>query len=268
VSFNIRSSMTTAYIDCPRRAAASQWRKIITNMGYTLKPSKASIGAIVGISAHAASKAMMDHKLETGTDDVGPIEQNIEVGIVTLKKGMDTEIVFDDTTESQNTAEKQVAQLVRIFQFLIAPDIKPVYTEKYRNAAVADDVTFDGSCDGQETTGVIPDYKFGSKYRPCHAQLGGYSILKKTEDGKSATGLTQYHIPRTSLKKPAPDPSIIDYDVNVCERAAFAMINHIARDMRAFLKTQNPWAFPANPMSMMCSEKYCPAYKTNFCDIV
>lgn len=262
----IRSSMLPSYTDCPRRAAAQHWKKEITDMGYELKTLPNTIGGAVGDGVHAAAKYLLNNKLETG--QIGRVNDGIDLGMTTLEERSAGGVLFDSTTSSIRDAQKQCASLICIFAGTVTPNIAPLALEVYRKAQVLPDVEFGGSCDIETTASGIEDNKFGRICRPCQAQLGGYSILKKSDTGISATGLHQNHIPRTPMDKPAPAASIIKYAVDVCERMAYAMIMHITRDMKSFLKTQNPWAFPANPMSMMCSEKYCPAFKTNFCDIL
>jgi hypothetical protein len=262
----IRSSMLSSYTDCQRRAAAQHWKQEITEMGYTLKTLPNTIGGAVGDGVHAGAKFLLDRKRETG--QIGSVNDSIDLGMATLSEKSALGVRFDTNTVSMNEAEKQCASLIFIYANTVTPGINPFALEVYRKATVLPEVEFGGSCDIETVEEAIEDNKFGSKCRPCQAQLGGYSILKKSDTGISATELKQNHIPRTSTGKPSPVVEIIKYDVGMCERMAYAMIMHIARDMKAFLKTQNPWAFPANPMSMMCSEKYCPGFKTNWCEIL
>jgi hypothetical protein len=50
-----------------------------------------------------------------------------------------------------------------------------------------------------------------------------------------------------------------------CENVAMSLIRKLERDYKEFLETGDPNTFLANPASMLCSEKYCPAWGTGFC---
>jgi hypothetical protein len=262
---NIRSSMLTSYCDCPRRAAAKQWRKMLEDMGYTIKRLPFSIGAAIGTSVHVSSKLILDNKKNTGV--INNVSESIDLGISELDNQISEGIQYDSTTQTKNEAQQQIQTIIWTFGDHVAPTINPRETEIYRKAQIEPEITFDGSCDIETSEDAIIDTKSGARLRPCQAQLGGYSILKKSTSGTSASAVSQNYIPRTAVKKTFPGPINQIYDVGLCERAAFAMIHCIARDVKTFIKTQNPWSFPANPTSMLCSEKWCPAYKTNFCDL-
>ena len=57
------------------------------------------------------------------------------------------------------------------------------------------------------------------------------------------------------------------------ETAASNILRHIAGDLETFrngdpvrrILPGDPWAFQANPSSILCSPKYCPAFGTTFC---
>jgi len=57
------------------------------------------------------------------------------------------------------------------------------------------------------------------------------------------------------------------------ETAATNIIRHIEGDLRTFREGDparrilpgDPWSFVANPASILCSPKYCPAFGTQFC---
>jgi hypothetical protein len=44
-------------------------------------------------------------------------------------------------------------------------------------------------------------------------------------------------------------------------------IKYVIRDIENFQKIKKPSVFMANPMSMRCGAKYCPAYNTDWCEI-
>ena len=261
----IRASMLPSYADCPRRGAAKQWRSIITEMGFTLKYLPPSIGAAIGTGCHEASKIMVGHKM-AGTKHNK--NDAIDSAIASMQAETVEGVNMDQTTTSINDAEKQIRLLVTAFDNDVLPVIHPVEIETQCEASVTEDVTFSGRFDILQENEEIDDWKFGSKLSYYGSQLGGYSILKKSKTGKSVKQVSIYHLPRTSIKKVYPGTKRHIFDLASCEKAAYYTIRKIEVEMQKFIQTQNPWCFPANPMSMMCSEKYCPAYKTSFCDMV
>ena len=63
------------------------------------------------------------------------------------------------------------------------------------------------------------------------------------------------------------------HDVTGAEVAAMAVLRRIDADIRAFrfgdpergVAPGEPWAFLANPMSKLCSDRWCPAWGTSWC---
>jgi hypothetical protein len=261
---NIRASMLPSYNDCPRRAAANQWRPIITEMGFALREVSTSIGAAVGTSCHEAAKLMIECKMQGTQHKMTDI---IDAAFSNLHKGTVAGVTLDNTTTSINEAEKQISVLALAFERDVLPSTESVELELQMKARITDDAEFTGRCDTEQVDETIDDWKYGSKMRYYGSQLGGYSILKKSRTGKSAKRVSIYHLPRVSVKKSYPGTARYFYNVESCEVAAFYAIQRIKADIDKFIKTQNPWIFPANPMSMMCSEKYCPAFGTSFCEL-
>ena len=108
------------------------------------------------------------------------------------------------------------------------------------------------------------DLKTGALIRPYQSQLGAYNLLLRSNDYPvERCGIT--FIKRAPKTKPQPPAIRQEYDVETCERAAFATIGAIQHDVAAFEKSGDPFAFQANPMSLMCSQRYCPAWGTGFC---
>jgi hypothetical protein len=81
------------------------------------------------------------------------------------------------------------------------------------------------------------------------------------------------YVKRVAVTQPQPDPVAIARNIAAAESAASNIMRTIARDMRVFLHGDaerrispgDPWAFQANPSSILCSAKWCPAHGTSFC---
>ncbi len=74
------------------------------------------------------------------------------------------------------------------------------------------------------------------------------------------------YIPRGADGRPQKEAETIEYDRGACLRHAVGTIKRIKRAVLEFRQTGDPEAFPANPMSQLCTNKYCSARGTSFCD--
>lgn len=260
---NIRASALPDYFDCPRRSAANLLNTELKAAGYQLKWTPRNVAASVGTGLHSAAEyaldSLIDHQREPRESDC------IEYGIVSLKgeslKGME----FDETTPNINHAEKQIAQLTRSFIYEVMPKYELIDpdTEFQMKADIGGGITLSGKCDFVNSkslrdlkTGRISDYS---------AQAGAYSILNQAMGYNKPLYLVNDFLPRTAITKAYPGPTIIAYQVDEAEEAARQIIRHITAAMNEFKTSGDPWAFPANPKSMLCSEKYCKAFGTAFC---
>lgn len=263
MKITIRASITNSYHDCARRASIQIIRDAIRDAGYDLRNTMPSVGAAVGKGAHAGAAHIMVQK-RTGAQAHRDDWENIAID--EMRRGMTDGVTYDNTTPSATDGEKQIRAILRDYSARIAPEIEPDRIEEKRDPAKAvDGVYITGTSDVETIDNNICDYKTGI-YRPCHTQQGIYSLLRRTY-GAETRGVAVIHMPRTRLTKPYPGASWIRYDRQRCERLAWVTIQHIARDIRAFLETQNPQVLPCNPMSMMCNPKYCRAHGTAFCEI-
>jgi hypothetical protein len=267
---NIRSSSLPSYSDCPRRAASKAYKQQIETAGFTLRQLPSSIGAAIGTGVHrGASVKTTSIIYGESVSDRLCIDASIEEFRTLIVDGA----TMDNTTDSVNTGEKQIVQLVKSFIVQVAPDINPEFADqKYEPTLITipgveinEEITTSGSSDIETADGVIVDLKTGAKYQAHHAQMGDYALLKDKHSTTKSTGARCIYLPRTSIKKTYPGPMVFDYDLQFCKSAAMAIIKQVAGDYAAWLRTLSPWAFPANPMSVLCSDKYCPAWGTEFC---
>jgi hypothetical protein len=263
-TIQIHASTIPSYADCPRRSAAKAFGRLATDAGFEFKKSPAGIGAAVGTAVHSAADYIMQEKIKT--DVLGNLKNAVEIGIEGFKKEISDGVVWDTSTENQNAAEKQIDRLSNSFYAEIAPIIKPKNTEINYRAAIAEGFELTGRIDLEDCDESVHDWKTGAVLHSYHGQMGCYSLLKKSV-ALIPKELIIHYLPRVSIKKNYPGAQHIPYDRALCERAAWATLQIIMRDIKNFRRTQNPWSFAANPMSMLCSEKFCPAYKTQFCEM-
>jgi hypothetical protein len=159
-------------------------------------------------------------------------------------------------------------QILRITQAYmpVAQAIDAKAVELELAATIAPGWKLTGHIDLYTHAQEVDDLKTGAVRRPYQAQLGGYSLLAKS-NGMPVKGVGITFVPRGKKTKPQPPAERQPYNIAVAEKAAYATINQIRADVEKFQQTGDPYSFPANPMSLMCSAKYCPAHGTKFCKL-
>jgi hypothetical protein len=257
--------MLPAYADCPRRAAAKQFYELVYDKGYSLKPSRKSIGAVIGISVHAAAGYAARSFIDTGK--WADIKTSLECSMQKYKTECEYQVDYDNTTRSATDSEKQLKTLVNSLYIEVLPKVTPKYSELKLAAQITTEIQFTGSFDFYNTDLLLDDLKCGSRDRSYHSQLGGYGLLAMSNGFDRPAGYRIWHLPRTAISKSYSGAQLTIYDADTCTNSAMYALRQIEKDVNRFVKTGNCWEFPANPMSQMCSEKYCSAYGTDFCSL-
>lgn len=261
---NIRASMLPSACDCMKRAIAGQFRNDIKKAGFILKEREPIIGGAVGTAVHDGSEYTIKQLLLTGSH--ASKNDCIEVGMKTFKEEIKDGTIWDSTTTSGNEAEKQISNMVNSFYLQIAPSVQPAsMPEKKYELQIGNDIIFTGSSDIEEINNDLHDIKTGVMLRSYQAQQGGYSILRQHAKGLIAGKLIIDYLPRVSTRKAYPGATQKIYNRDTCEKLAFYTIIRIAEIMRQFYTDYNSDKIPCNPMSMLCSDKFCTAYGTKFC---
>lgn len=250
------------YPDCGRRWAARHIPELLDAAGYKVRTVGSSVGAAVGSATHSGAAYIMGTKIDTGT--LGNKTEADQRALASLDERIAAEECrWDDTTGNLNTAQKQVIRQLAVFRRDVAPVIKPVAVEQRITKQFSDTIEVSGQADICED-GTILDLKTGVMRRSNAAQYGTYSLLRRSDDHEVGR-LAEIYIPRARLTKAQPEPTIHEYPVEAAENAAFGIIKRIGADIEAFRVDGDPSVFMANPASMLCSERYCPAFNTMFC---
>lgn len=278
---NIRASMLAGYSDCVRRTVAKSYGRKLEKLGYQLRQLPPSVGAAAGTAVHAAT-AEMDRALWNGSTI------NVDAAVELAMKGFYEETapgcIWDATTPNAHVAEFQIKRMTKIYKPRMPftmPDGTPAVEigGKLGLRANAGDGWFlTGHPDLIDVDRFVRDKKTGSVERPYHKQLGGYSLLVRSNKIIEPVGVGMDYIPRVGKTREQPVPIITEYPAAVCERAAMGTIHQIKHDMFLFdslledvagdiCKVELERAFPSNQMSMMCTDKYCPAWGTSFCEL-
>ena len=265
MNISIRSSSLSGYADCARRAACGIIPDLLKDAGYRILPRSKAVAMSVGTAVHAGEGECMAEKIKSGKPCSE--SQTVDRAVTELDeecKDTDKDTFFDKTSPDKTTSEKQVIRMTQSYYQKVQPDLVP---ERIWDPRSGGDRLIADAGDGFKITGhpdvmgkgaVIHDMKTGSKLRPAHPQLGCYSLLCKSSK-VDIKGVNVNFIQRVTIKKDQPDPVIAPYPLDICEQAAWDVINQVKSDILNFLKEPTYRAFMANPLSMLCSAKWCAA---------
>ena len=271
----IRPSSLSMYADCPRRGAARLFWREIKAAGFELRRSVRGIGAIVGTAVHSAAAVVYTEKAKTGS---APAEHAaIDVAISALEKGIAGDPVEYDgprgVTHNRADALAQAVRMTRVYVRRVVPLVHPILVEERLEAKIGEGVVLVGTPDivAREPNGVR-DLKTGVRVGSHAPQVGAYSLLARAHGIEIDEAAIDW-LPRVATAKPQPDPVSVKVRLAQAETAASNIIRHMESDLRTFREGDparrilpgDPWAFLANPASMLCSPKYCPAHGTEFC---
>lgn len=263
----LRPSSLADYADCPRRAAAKLYKQEINNAGYLLRETPRGVAASIGTAVHAGIAYGLDKKAKQETLKQ---EDAIEAAVEELNSQTKDGVFFDALSSNMSSSQKQVMRMTSYYLHQTLPKINPVKIEYKMTYSINENFVLSGTTDLiGAAPAAIRDHKTGAKIKAFYAQLGAYSFLARKE-GYKAEYLMIDFIQRVSLQKEQPDVVNIQYNVDVSEMAARQIIIRMIKDYEDFMgmvkqSQAAEHAFIANPASMLCSDKYCPAWGTKFC---
>jgi hypothetical protein len=272
-TFIVRASYLSGWPDCPRRGASRMFRFVVEMMGFALRSPPSSIGAAVGSGVHAGARAILDEKARTG--ELPPLSIATDAAVATIRERVSTDgAVYDNETRSLNEAEQQAVKMARVYRGHIAPTIQPLLVEQRFEATVPwakNPIVLSGQADlvAQEPN-AVDDLKTGKARGNHRPQLGSYSLVVRSHEKHDIRQLRETFIQRT---RKDPVPQVFVHDLEGSEQAAVAILRHVDDCLATFLEGDerrdvqpgDPWAFPANPSSKLCSDKFCSAWGTEFC---
>jgi len=257
----IRPSSLSMWPDCQRRQAARIFQREIADAGYKLRELGRSVGASVGTATHAAVANAMGEKMFHGT--LPPDSQAEDAGMAALKESIEREqVMWDATTPNLNTAQKQVRRQYKVYRLTLAETLIPLAIERRIEIPTRRGNILSGQID--LTDEGVRDLKTGTTARGNMAQYGAYAMLRRAENG-DVDHIIEDFVRRVPVDKPQPNPEEIRYDVELSQRVAARIINQVEDAHDQFMASGDAETFLANPNSMLCMERWCPAYKTDFC---
>ena len=204
------------------------------------------------------------HKIEKKEDLT--VQDDVDAFVTSFdERSPDTEFL---PSKVPDDLKKTGVQIVKEYQTVVAPKIKPVATQKYYNVKFPNvDWTLKGIADVEEENGTIRDNKTSGKspsknangeympYSDDHKfQMLCYSISEKMDKGNTAGeelwldyAIKNKYPKIIQVKVPSPTPEDLKY---------FQMLTSIAVRKIELLKKGTLPALP-NRGNMLCSKKYC-----------
>lgn len=273
----IRASSTTGHPDCPRRWAAGHMRGEVEAAGYQLRTCGHHVGAAIGSGLHAAVAALHQSTINGGSEMPATIA--VDLGIGEMERRIaEAETIWDGkAAPNLDSAQKQIGRMYRCYAAEIAPSVNAVEIELRLEAQVDPKGLFvlSGQKDltAREPNRLRDLKTFGAKLGWHGPQLGCYSLLDASrEPGRARIPEAVIDaVARVPLSRPQPPARTVRYDLAECEADAVAVLRSIMQQVKAWRggtehsAPLNPRVFPANPSSILCSAKYCPAWGTAFC---
>lgn len=258
----IRSSSLPGFGDCSLRESAKVWPGEFRRRGLNIREILPPAGAAVGTAVHhGVAEVLRDRDC--------PRSQAIERGVNEFEKEAADGVEWDARTRHSEGAKKQISRMIRAKLDWADKHLafNPILIEESVAAVIEEGYELTGHIDYLERETGITDWKTGVLDRNYIAQLGSYSLLARS----NKLDVDQV---RTVFTKRTPASKIQDlseeylFERNVAENAAYISIKHIVRMAKDFENEEEATrVFPANPMSMMCTEKYCPLWGTNSCNV-
>ena len=258
----IRVSSLAGWTDCPRRSAARTFRDRLEADGYVLRDRANIVSASVGTGLHAGVAHALREKIE---ERVAKLARMVEISIETYRADTAEGVDYDSTTDSANTAERQLGAMNQSYYADVLPVVEPVTVETRMEARTAAGFTVSGQPDMLDAAAAVHDLKSGKAGDTYQAQLGGYLLLAKANGQPAPVDAVIDWVPRSRLSKPQPVAVSYRYPAAMCEAEAKAVLNQITHQWTDYKAKQDPAAFPCNPMSMLCGPKYCAAYGSEWC---
>lgn len=275
INTTIRPSSLVTWADCGRRWATTHQAPLIAEYGYRLNPRRPMhVGAGVGSGVHAGAAYMLTCKATDGT--LGNRVEAEQRAIEEFHHRTEAEgLTVDDTTPTVSIAERQIVRMTQAYRQHVAPATTPLLVETRLDAEVGDGWTLSGQADviSGDPDVSIDDLKTGTTRRANAIQYGAYFMIFQAH-GHRPTAIREQFVRRVRVTLEQPKPQMYEMSVTFAVADAMDVIDAIKDRTAEFgrrargedpLRRPPPTAFPANPNSPLCGEKWCAAFGTEFC---
>lgn len=267
----IRPSSLPQWPDCARRSFARSFPDLVSWAGYELRSLEPSVGAAVGSGVHAGAAYMLEEKMKSG--ETGAEKEAVERAVTEFDSRVrDEGVIWDSATESRNTAHTQLQRMTHVYREGVAPNLYPILIEERLEATIGDGWYVSGQLDTlSQAPGALHDLKTGTLKRSNALQYGTYKMLFSAH-GYEVAKIYEDFVPRVPLRKEQPWPEAVEIPVDVAETEAWIQMERVKGMVDQFVElalqggpVPPETALPANPQSVLCSSRYCPAWGTSFC---
>lgn len=275
MSMKIRISSLPGYQTCMRRQVSLSMRPMLDKMGFKFAKRKRHIAGILGSGTHSGTYKLASIYMRKRSIDEESIEAAVHAGIKEYKERLngdesDMEIIYDVSAPNHDACYYHIKRFVERYSKDVLPSLEfgPKDTpEKCLEVEVK------GNMMGCQLTGhidVIPtrgirDTKNGANFSCYHTQLGGYGLLLGKDNFDT---LHVDYLPRVPIGQAYPGTKIIPYDKQFCLTEAYVTLKNVIETVKLFEEKQNPSCIPASPGCRLCGPKYCPSFKTKFCQYI
>lgn len=267
----IRPSSLTTETDCARRWAAIHYAPQVMAAGFHLRErALLHVGAAVGSGVHAAAHFTLDAKRRTG--ELGNAREAEDRAEAEFLHRAEYGLNWDETTDRLPTAQEQMRRMTRAYRRYLAPDLVPIAVEQRLDVDVGDGWVLSGQADALagDPDADLRDLKTGVRRRPNGVQYASYHVIF-TAHGFRPHDIIEDFVQRVRLKNEQPPPvsQVVPLDQGMAD--AWQAIEDIKAgtatfDARVASGMGAPAAaFRANPQSQLCSDRWCPAWGTDFC---
>lgn len=273
---NIRASMLPDYTDCSRRAASKQFRKEFERLGIEFRSTVFGTAAAIGTAGHKGGELLMTAKWSHRNVQPQDVEEEAIEG---FKEEIKDGAEWGDKIPNANAAIKIIQALITAYHKGPYQTEMPATVndapglELSLKADAGDGWLLTGHPDLYTDQCVVWDTKMGGQLNPYYAQLGANSLLLRSS-GLEVNGCGLHFIQRPTVKNLFTECQPVVYPLAASEAMAMAVINRIKADMGAFRETVtdsrpqgDPNVFMCNLSSHLCSERFCPAFGTAFCEL-
>lgn len=274
----LRPSGLSGWNDCDLREFFDKFSKLAEEKtGFKRPWRRPHIGATTGTAGHTGVTNALKRQIETG--EVPRLEDMQDEADAALVEALGRDTDFDTVTRNMDDARYQLQRMIAATAPLVAT-ISPAQVEMTLETPLttllldtdgdpdspANKIEFvlKGSFDIRETDGTLRDLKFGKNVSVYDAQLGAYKHLAES-NGYSVSALKVDHIKRVARSKPQPEPVTYDYDLADSERVADHAAARVIDQITDFIRTGDPWVFPTNPSSKLCTANWCSLYGSELC---
>lgn len=267
----IRPSSLTGWNDCARRQVASAYPMLVSALGYQLRSLPSHIGAAVGTGVHKGNEVALVAKMKTGK--LGAWDECENAAVESAAEQIKAGVMWDGLTDNRKTAERQVRRMVKAYYEQIAPEVEPLVIEERLEADAGGGWVLSGQPDTlTHKPGELRDTKTGAQKRANGVQYGAYGLLFRAHDYEMDV-IKEDFIRRTAIHKDQPRVETESPPLGPSIMEAWATVQNMRQRIDGFVEmagSANPTQPPetvlrVNPMSPLCSEKFCPAWGTKFC---